>query len=82
MLLICSVGPRGLCGDPRIFGDLTKVPQVFRNPGGSRALPMTGSDEFRVTPDPNNQPELLPFLTVVCAKPLMILVPADFLHIG
>jgi hypothetical protein len=24
-----------LCGDPRIFVDLTKVPQVFRNPGGS-----------------------------------------------
>jgi hypothetical protein len=27
-----------LCGDPRIFDDLTKVPQVFRNPGGSPAL--------------------------------------------
>jgi hypothetical protein len=36
--LICSAGPRGLCGDPRIFGDLTKLPQVFRNPGGSPAL--------------------------------------------
>jgi hypothetical protein len=36
--LICSAGPRGLCGDPRIFDDLTKVPQVFRNPGGSPAL--------------------------------------------
>jgi hypothetical protein len=24
-----------LCGDPRIFDDLTKLPQVFRNPGGS-----------------------------------------------
>ena len=30
--------PRGLCGDPRIFDDLTKVPQVFRNPGGRPAL--------------------------------------------
>src|ERR1700687_1671400 len=39
MILICSAGPRGLCGDPRIFDDLTKVPQVFRNPGGSPALP-------------------------------------------
>ena len=38
MLVICSAGPRGLCGDPRIFGDLSKVPQVFRNPGGSPAL--------------------------------------------
>src|SRR6185436_17613525 len=38
MLLICSAEPRGLCGDPRIFDDLTKVPQVFRNPGGSPAL--------------------------------------------
>jgi hypothetical protein len=37
-LLICSAGPRGLCGDPRFFDDLTKVPQVFRNPGGSPAL--------------------------------------------
>ena len=27
-----------MCGDPRIFGDLTKVPQVFRNPGGSPLL--------------------------------------------
>jgi hypothetical protein len=27
-----------LCGDPRIFDDLTKVPQVFRNPGGSPSL--------------------------------------------
>jgi hypothetical protein len=27
-----------LCGDPRIFDELTKVPQVFRNPGGSPAL--------------------------------------------
>ena len=27
-----------MCGDPRIFDDLTKVPQVFRNPGGSPAL--------------------------------------------
>ena len=35
MFLICSAEPRGLCGDPRIFDDLTKVPQVFRNPGGS-----------------------------------------------
>jgi hypothetical protein len=34
----CSAEPRGLCGDPRIFDDLTKVPQVFRNPGGSPAL--------------------------------------------
>src|SRR5207237_252646 len=32
--LICSTGPRGLCGDPRIFDDLTKLPQVFGNPGG------------------------------------------------
>jgi hypothetical protein len=30
--------PRGLCGDLRVCGDLTKVPQVFRNPGGSPAL--------------------------------------------
>jgi len=36
--LICSAEPRGLCGDPRIFDDLTKVPQVFRNPGGSTVL--------------------------------------------
>jgi hypothetical protein len=36
--LICSAEPRGLCGDPRIFEDLTKVPQVFRNPSGSPAL--------------------------------------------
>src|SRR3984893_5545450 len=36
--LFCSAGPRGLCGDPRIFDDLTKVPQVFRDPGGSPAL--------------------------------------------
>ena len=36
--VICSAEPRGFCGDPRIFGDLTKVPQVFRNPGGSPAL--------------------------------------------
>jgi len=36
--LVCSAGPRGLCGDPRIFDDLTKVPQVSRNPGGSPAL--------------------------------------------
>src|SRR5437868_1178163 len=36
--LVCSAGPRGLCGDPRIFDDRTKVPQVFRNPGGSPAL--------------------------------------------
>src|ERR1700687_6463630 len=36
--LTCSAGPRGLCGDPRIFDDLKKVPQVFRNPGGSPAL--------------------------------------------
>jgi len=27
-----------LCGDPRIFDELTKLPQVFRNPGSSRAL--------------------------------------------
>jgi hypothetical protein len=27
-----------LCGDPRIFDDQTKVPQVFRNRGGSPAL--------------------------------------------
>jgi hypothetical protein len=27
-----------LCGDPRIFDDLTKLPQIFRNPGGSPAL--------------------------------------------
>jgi hypothetical protein len=38
MLLICSAESRGLCADPRIFDDLTKVPQVFRNPGGSPAL--------------------------------------------
>jgi hypothetical protein len=38
MFSSCSAGPRGLCGDPRIFDDLTKVPQVFRNPGGSPAL--------------------------------------------
>jgi hypothetical protein len=25
-------------GDPRIFDDLTKLPQVFRKPGGSPAL--------------------------------------------
>jgi hypothetical protein len=30
MYLICSAEPRGLCGDPRILDDLTKVPQVFR----------------------------------------------------
>ena len=36
--LICSAGPRGLCGAPRILDDLTKVPQVFRKPGGSPAL--------------------------------------------
>src|SRR5205085_804747 len=36
--LVCSAEPRGLCGDPRIFDDLAKVPQVFRNPGGSPAL--------------------------------------------
>jgi hypothetical protein len=30
-----------LCGDPRIFDDLTKVPQVFRSPGGSPALQKT-----------------------------------------
>src|SRR5204863_6291182 len=35
--LICSAEPRGLCEDPRIFDDRTKVPQVFRNPGGSPA---------------------------------------------
>src|SRR5438045_7528990 len=35
---ICSAEPRGLCGDPRIFDDLTKLPQVFRHPGGSPAL--------------------------------------------
>jgi hypothetical protein len=40
MLLICSAEPRGLCGDPRIFDGLTKVPQVFRNPGGSPLLKM------------------------------------------
>ena len=28
--LICSAGPRGLGGDPRIFDDRTKVRQVFR----------------------------------------------------
>ena len=38
MLLICSAEPRGLCADPRIFDDLTKVSQVFRNHGGSPAL--------------------------------------------
>ena len=27
-----------MCGDPRIFDDLKKVPQVFRNPGGSPLL--------------------------------------------
>ena len=27
-----------MCGDPRIFDDRTKVPQVFRNPGSSPAL--------------------------------------------
>jgi hypothetical protein len=32
-----------LCGDPRIFDDLTKVPQVFRNPGGSPLLKMVGA---------------------------------------
>jgi hypothetical protein len=32
------VEPRGLCGDPRIFADRKKVPQVFRNRGGSPAL--------------------------------------------
>ena len=37
-MLFCSAGPRGLCGDPRIFDDLKKVPQVFRHPGGSLAL--------------------------------------------
>ena len=37
---ICSAEPRGLCGDPRIFDDLTKVPQVFRKPGGSPLLKM------------------------------------------
>src|SRR5438105_3863495 len=31
--LICSAEPRGLCRDPRILVHLTKVPQVFRNPG-------------------------------------------------
>src|ERR1700737_603803 len=36
--VLCSAGPRGLCGDPRIFDDLTKVPQVFRNPAGSPLL--------------------------------------------
>ena len=36
-ILFCSAEPRGLCGDPRIFDDLKKVPQVFRNPGGSPA---------------------------------------------
>src|ERR1700738_1683136 len=36
--LICSAEPRGLCGDPRIFDNLTKVPQVFRTPGGSPLL--------------------------------------------
>jgi hypothetical protein len=29
-----------LCGDLRIFDDLKKVPQVFRNPGGSPLLKM------------------------------------------
>jgi hypothetical protein len=32
-----------LCGDPRIFDDLTKVPQVFRNPGSSALLKMDDS---------------------------------------
>src|SRR4029077_13273316 len=41
-LLICSAVPRGLCGDPRIFDDLKKMPQVFRNPGGSPALQNDG----------------------------------------
>jgi hypothetical protein len=32
--VFCSAELRGLCGDPRIFDDLTKVQRVFRNPGG------------------------------------------------
>jgi len=35
MLFRCSTGPRRLCGDPRIFDDLTKAPQLFRNPSES-----------------------------------------------
>src|SRR6185503_15282538 len=33
VLFICSAEPRGLCGDPRTFDDLTKVPQVFSKAG-------------------------------------------------
>ena len=52
--LICSAGPRGLCGDQRIFDEWTKVPQVFRNPGGSlrykkREQAVCHADEFTVT---------------------------------
>jgi hypothetical protein len=34
-----------LCGDPRIFDELTKVPQVFRNPGGS-PTPQSPRDRY------------------------------------
>ena len=37
-----------MCGDPRILDDLTKVPQVFRNLGGSPLLKMDNPKSLHV----------------------------------
>src|SRR6478735_8660345 len=44
MVWICSAEPRGLCGDPRIFDDRTKVPQVLATPAAALRYSKTHRD--------------------------------------
>src|SRR5881394_1878796 len=81
MLLICSAGPRGLCGDPRIFDHLTKVPQVFRNPGGSPAL-QSRECERAVAQAISSWLLALRYMLLLAACALQAAIPTPQSHFG